>query len=300
MRVDLCFNPQQFSRDFVLVRIPALREVLRQHRVQAAYIFGSFLENHSSPWSDLDIAIVPPMSLDRYDWPYYYNNLYGDICQLLQGDNIDIVLLNLAPLSLQFRAIASGVPILVGPEEAERQERVLGRYADLVIWRQENWEVTRQLMRQGVTKAINMIEQNRVERFVFLLRDALQELQALNLESLGLQGYLADKRTKALSEHYLRIALEATFDLGRHVIVKTGLGTPQEYRDVGKILREKGIFSPQLGQELEAMAGMRNVLVHLYWDIDYPLLYSAIVERLNSFEQFLEQIFLYIDRLEGE
>lgn len=80
-----------------------------------------------------------------------------------------------------------------------------------------------------------------------------------------MQGYLADKRTKALSEHYLRIALEATLDLGRHVIVKTGLGVPQEYRDVGNILREKGIFSPQLGQELEAMTGMRNVLVHLYW-----------------------------------
>ncbi|MBC6479295.1 MAG: DUF86 domain-containing protein [Hormoscilla sp. GM7CHS1pb] len=102
---------------------------------------------------------------------------------------------------------------------------------------------------------------------------------------------------KQFSEHYWRIALEATLDLGRHIIVKTA---PQEYRDVGNILREKEILSPELGQELEAMAGMRNVLVHLYWDIDYPLLYSIIVERLNSFEQFLEHIFLYLDQLEGE
>jgi len=145
-----------------------------------------------------------------------------------------------------------------------------------------------------------MIEQNRVEGFVFFIRDALQELQALNLKTLGLQGYLADKQTRARSEHYLRIALEATFDLGRHVIVKTGLGVPQEYRDVGNILLEKGILSPQMGQELEAMAGMRNMLVHIELDIDYPLLYSTIVERLNGFEQFLTQIFLYLDRLEGE
>ena len=179
MRVSLCLNPQQFSRDFVLVRIPALRKVLRQHRVQAAYLFGSFLENYSSPLSDLDIAIVPLDDLPN--WPDYYNDLYGDICQLLQGDNIDIVHLDLAPLSLQFRVYASGVSIWVGPGETERQERILGRYADLVNWRQENWEVTRQLMRQGVTKAINMIEQNRVERFVFPIREALQELQALNL-----------------------------------------------------------------------------------------------------------------------
>ena len=100
--------------------------------------------------------------------------------------------------------------------------------------------------------------------------------------------------TKALLEHYWRIALEATLDLGRHIIA------PQEYRDVGNILREKEILSPELGQKLEAITGMRNVLVHLYRDIDYPLLYSIIVERLNSFEQFLEQIFLYLDQLEGE
>lgn len=142
-----------------------------------------------------------------------------------------------------------------------------------------------------------MIDQNRVERFIFLIRDAVAQLQSLNLESVGLEAYLQNKRLRALSEHYLRIALEATLDLGRHVIVKTGLGIPQEYRDIGKILAQKGIVSHQLGQELEAMAGMRNVLVHLYWEINYPLFYRTIVEWETTFERYLKQIFDYLECL---
>ena len=35
------------------------------------------------------------------------------------------------------------------------------------------------------------------------------------------ETYQADRRTRALSELYLHIAIEATLDLGRHVIVKS-------------------------------------------------------------------------------
>jgi uncharacterized protein YutE (UPF0331/DUF86 family) len=83
------------------------------------------------------------------------------------------------------------------------------------------------------------------------------------------------------------------------VVVKTGLGVPQEYREVGKILGERGVVPVDLGKKLEAMAGMRNVLVHLYWDIDYTLLYKTIVEEMDTFERCIERIFHYLDRLEA-
>ena len=296
MRVDCCLHPQQFTLDLVKTCIPALRELLHQHQVQGAYVFGSVLDNSTTPFSDLDLAIASPENLPN--WFDYYHNLYADICQLFGADNIDVVLLDRAPLSLQVRAISEGLPILLIPEELERQERVLAQYADLASWRQENWEVTRRLVSRGITKSINMIDRNRIERFIFLIRDAIQELKALKLASLGLEVYLANKQRKVLSEHYLRIALEATLDLGRHVIVRTGLGSPQEYRDIGKIMREKGILSPQLGRNLENMAGMRNVLVHIYWDIDYPLIYKTIVEHPDSFERVLAEIFMYLERWE--
>jgi uncharacterized protein YutE (UPF0331/DUF86 family)/predicted nucleotidyltransferase len=297
MRVDLCLNPKQFRVAEVREMIPALRDLLCRHDVRAAYLFGSVLEDIESRLSDLDIAVLPPPGRD--DWPGYYSDLYGDLCQLFQADNLDLVLLDQAPLSLQARVVLNGLPIL-DENDVAWEERVLARHADLDAWRKENWDVTRQLARRGAMGEVNMIDKGQIERFVFLIRDAVHELQSLSLKEIGLERYQANKRTRALSEHYLRLAIEATLDLGRHVVVKTGLGVPQEYREVGKILGEKGVVPVDLGKKLEAMAGMRNVLVHLYWDIDYTLLYKTIVEEMDTFERCSERIFHYLDRLEAE
>jgi len=297
MRVDLCLNPRQFSRAEIREMIPSLRDLMRRHGVRAAYLFGSVRQGSSGPLSDLDIAVLPPPDLP--DWFDYYNDLYGDLCHLFQADNIDLVLLNQAPLSLQVRVVVSGLRFLDGGGADDLEERALARYADLAGWRKENWDATRQLVQRGALQEVNMIDSERVERFVFLIRDAVLELQALRLADMSLEAYQADKRVRALSEHYMRLAIEAILDLGRHVIVRTGLGVPQEYRDVGRILREKGIVPPDLGDRMEAMAGMRNVLVHLYWDIDYALLYRAIIQELDTFGRCIEHIFRYMDGLEG-
>ncbi len=144
-----------------------------------------------------------------------------------------------------------------------------------------------------------MIDRERVERLVFLIRDAVRELQVLNLEGMGLEAYRADKQTRALSEHYLRIAIEATLDLGRHATVTTGRGVLQEHREVGKILCEQGVVPADLGEKLQAMAGMRNVLVHLYWNVDHALLYQTVVGQVDTFERCIGHIFRYLDRLEA-
>ncbi|MCL0088319.1 DUF86 domain-containing protein [Dehalococcoidia bacterium] len=293
MRVDLCLNPKQFRAAEVREMIPALRDLLRRHDVRAAYLFGSALQDRGSCLSDLDVAVLPPPGLD--DQLGYYSDLYGDLCQLFRADNVDVVLLNQADLALQARVVLEGHCILEGDGAADLEERVLARHADTAAWRQENWSVTRQLARRGAMGEINMIDRGRVERFVFLIRDAVSELRALSLKEIGLETYEAEKHTRALSEHYLRIAIEAILDLGRHVIVKTGLGVPQEYRQVGSILREKGIVPTDLCKRLEAMGGMRNVLVHLYWDVDCALLYKTIVEEMDIFEQCIEHIFRYLD-----
>jgi uncharacterized protein YutE (UPF0331/DUF86 family)/predicted nucleotidyltransferase len=295
MHVDLCVNPKRFSPAEIFEMIPALRDLLHKHQVQGAYLFGSVLQDAAGPLSDLDIAVWPPPALT--DWFGYYSELYEALCGLFQADNIDLVLLNQAPLSLQRHIVLDGLSILDGDGAADVEERILARYIDLAGWRQENWDMTWYLACRGAAREVNMINREQVERFVFLIRDAVRELQALKLEEMGLEMYQGDKRTQALSEHYLRIATEALLDLGRHVIVKTGLGVPQEYREVGKILREKRVVPTDLGKQIEAMAGMRNILVHLYWDLDYNLLYKTIVNDLDAFEGCIEHIFRYLDDL---
>lgn len=110
MRTDLTLSPKQLTLADVQEVLPELRSLLRQHNAQAAYLFGSILDNGRSRLSDLDIAILPPP--DLANWFTYYNDLQADLNRFFQADNIDLVLLDQAPLSLQARVIQTGQLIL--------------------------------------------------------------------------------------------------------------------------------------------------------------------------------------------
>lgn len=38
------------------------------------------------------------------------------------------------------------------------------------------------------------------------------------------------------------------------------------------------------------MAGLRNLLVHLYWEVDDAMIYTNLRSRLGDFETFVNQI----------
>jgi uncharacterized protein YutE (UPF0331/DUF86 family) len=44
------------------------------------------------------------------------------------------------------------------------------------------------------------------------------------------------------------------------------------------------------------MAGLRNVLVHEYTGIDYRLLYSYLMNRLDDLREFAHRISLYLEK----
>jgi len=104
------------------------------------------------------------------------------------------------------------------------------------------------------------------------IRDMLEKLKALPLESF--ESFISDRRNTASAESYLRRALEALLDLGRHVLAK-GFGLAvTEYREIAQRLAEQEILSADDGRLLEKMAGYRNRMVHFYQEISNQELYS--------------------------
>jgi uncharacterized protein YutE (UPF0331/DUF86 family) len=58
------------------------------------------------------------------------------------------------------------------------------------------------------------------------------------------------------------------------------------YRNAIAVLAEEGLIDPQLSERLQEWMGFRNVLVHLYLDIDHGRSYDAIQEDLGDLEAF--------------
>lgn len=114
-----------------------------------------------------------------------------------------------------------------------------------------------------------------------------------SLRSLPLGSYEefeADPRNAASAESYLRRALEALLDLGRHVLAKSFGRATTEYKEIARALGEVRILDEQGASTLTEMAGFRNRLVHFYDEITPPELYEICTKDAADIDAVLEAI----------
>ena len=112
-----------------------------------------------------------------------------------------------------------------------------------------------------------------------VIRAALSRLKELS--KLSRDEFLEDYKNPASAETFIRHCLEAIFDIGRHILAKTGkVRLTHEYKNIGKGLGESGVISKQLMSTLIEMAGYRNRIVHLYHEITDEELYEIIQKDL--------------------
>ncbi|MDL1956174.1 MAG: DUF86 domain-containing protein [Candidatus Desulfofervidus auxilii] len=120
-----------------------------------------------------------------------------------------------------------------------------------------------------------------------------------SIKELPLQDqneFLKDKRNVASAESYLRRALEALLDLGRHILAK-GFGYPAtEYKDVAKGLLEKDILPEKEAILLKKMAGYRNRMVHFYHEITPEELYEICYYHLDEIKQVLDKLIEWLKK----
>ncbi|RPH56868.1 MAG: DUF86 domain-containing protein [Chloroflexi bacterium] len=116
----------------------------------------------------------------------------------------------------------------------------------------------------------------------------LVEIRSLPLAAKS--EFFADRRNFWAAESCLRRALEAIFDLGRHILAKGyGLGVT-EYKEIATFLHEKGVLSAQNAELLRKLAGYRNRLVHFYHDVSPEELYEVCAFQLGDVEQIADAL----------
>ena len=123
------------------------------------------------------------------------------------------------------------------------------------------------------------------QKIVVAKLDVISEMLG-GVESLPLASeneFTRDPRMVAAGESYLRRALEALLDLGRHVLAK-GFGLPvAEYAAIADQLGAKGVVPGDLAARLKLMAGYRNRLVHGYDVVTPSELYSILTKQISEF-----------------
>lgn len=140
-----------------------------------------------------------------------------------------------------------------------------------------------------------MIDARRVMEKLDMLGGYVARMKVIR--RLSRDEFLADPDKPAAAESYLRRSLEAVFDIGRHILAKTGgVSLAGEYKSIARGLGDRGVVSKSLSEILVQMAGYRNRLVHLYHDVSNEELYAIMESGLPDLERFIREIADFVQR----
>jgi uncharacterized protein YutE (UPF0331/DUF86 family) len=119
-----------------------------------------------------------------------------------------------------------------------------------------------------------MVDENRVRRLLAML----ERYRAL---------LAVDDPDPYRRRHLVQTAAQICIDLANHVIAAGGHRVPRDYGDAFRVLAEVGVLDDGLADRLVALAGTRNVIVHLYAEVDDDRLARAVrdggLDDLSSF-----------------
>jgi len=127
--------------------------------------------------------------------------------------------------------------------------------------------------------------------------DRLERLEAM-LEQLeevragGEGAYLADAQRRLATERLLQLSIQICIDLAAQVVSEQSAAPPSSYAEVFKILGDKGVVSAEVAERLASAARQRNLLVHLYMEIDDRMVFASLasLDDIREFATAVERL----------
>lgn len=131
---------------------PQLEELSRGFsNVIAAYLFGSQTSGRPTPLSDVDVGILMDDDLTDMESFRIEMSLLGKLQKIFGTENIDLVVLNKAPLPIQFSATSGRLLFTTNHEKRTNfEEYVRKYYIDcLPIYREYREEFLKRIREEG-------------------------------------------------------------------------------------------------------------------------------------------------------
>lgn len=116
------------------------------------------------------------------------------------------------------------------------------------------------------------------------IEDSLERIK--KIKEMTKEEFLKDKDAQDIACYRLLITIESALNLCYHISAKYLKKVPDEYAECFVILFDAGIIPEPLSKNLQKMARFRNLLVHMYWKIDYATVYDIIKDNIADIHSF--------------
>lgn len=138
-----------------------------------------------------------------------------------------------------------------------------------------------------------MIDRGKVENLLHHLYTYTTYLKGLAQQDR--RAFLTDPRSTGSARYYLQVSIESCISIANHIIATEKLRAPSDYKDTFRVLQEADILPDSLARKMRELAGLRNLLVHLYLEVDDELVYEGIRTELDDFAAFADRIMAFLD-----
>jgi len=277
-------------------QIQKLKEYFEKRSdVVMAFVFGSQVGEKTRTMSDWDIAVYFTPGKNRVEWEDQNkeypteDDVWNDCIEILKTDNVDLVVLNRAPISIANSAI-KGNPLvikdyrlwlefmLIASREAENYKEFVDDY----------YEISR--------RSVSISRQD---------EECLKKTLSFLEEQIGLYGYFADFTEKEYSndvhkrndvERWVENIVNASIDIAKIIVASQKKPIPDTYKDTMKQAIWTLNLSEDFIKKLEYWIKLRNVLAHEYLDIKWKRIADFIKNSESYFGAFIKNTQDYIER----
>jgi len=139
-----------------------------------------------------------------------------------------------------------------------------------------------------------MVNPEKIDNLLQTLQSVVNQLRAI--ARFEHDEFIKNDTIIGGAKYYLQTAIETCINIGTHIIASEGFRKPKDYREVFTILNEQDVFPDNFTIILRKMAGLRNRLVHLYWDVDEEQIYNYLCDNLGDFDTFAHYIVEFVKK----
>lgn len=127
-----------------------------------------------------------------------------------------------------------------------------------------------------------------VERKLVRLRGLVDELAALG--PFDAERFTRERVAGLAAERLLTLLVELAFGVNSHLAVARLGRAPDSYRESFLLAADAGVITRELAGSLAPAAGLRNVLVHAYLDVDHEKVAAATAAAPELFGEYVRQV----------
>jgi uncharacterized protein YutE (UPF0331/DUF86 family) len=138
----------------------------------------------------------------------------------------------------------------------------------------------------------------RVHASLARLRELLTDLDDLVGEPSA-EDLRADRALRHITERILVQLVEVAVSVNSHIAAAQLERSPTDYRQSFDLAATAGALPDELAGRLRDAAGLRNVLVHEYLEIDLALVARSVPQARAGFGAYVREVARFLQRVEA-